>query len=228
MAEWPYSAVSVDQLCGHLDAGASADLSAARRARLEWAAQVATETAETQGLGGLQIVSRGQITEYHTLPRGHSRLWLSQYPVKLSSLEIAEDSQRVYATNLVANTDYFVTVAGSTGPVTVQRVSGGLAISWLSAPRSVRVRFVAGHRNVVGTPDTSLPTIPAAIAGVVLTLAALLVREIEQHRAGVTSVSDATGSTTRFTQAKLTDDMRAQLSPYRRRCANAPTWEIAA
>lgn len=178
---------------------------------------------------GRHLITRGEITEFHTLPLSLSRrhfdedLWfaagntseiyLSQWPIiSVTSVKLsAGDIPRTYPTVLVAGTDYDISKA----PGKLVSLAGVWPTGW----RMIEVKATLGYANRAAIPDD--------IRGVAVRLAATAWQEITRASYGLSSVTDAAGSFTRYLPADLTEDMKEVLRPYGRWAEQAPTAEVA-
>ncbi len=181
-------------------------------------AAIISATLELERLSDRLFVSRGSITEYHTIRSSErfEELWLGQYPF-LSFTTVHEDtsSPPTYGapTLLVAGTDY-QTVA----PDRIRRLSGGGGGAWWApGNRSVRVVYTAGYANTAA--------VPYDLKQLCFELAALIFSENDKKRWGVQAQTDAAGNYQRFL-GHITPDMEARINRYRR-IEFHRTWEVA-
>lgn len=159
-----------------------------------------------------QIVTRGSLTEYHTMEANGDPLFtetvlaLIEWPV-ISITSVAEDLNwpRTYATALVAGTDYQAN--NPTGRLH-RLTSPGARYRWASGFRAIKVVYSAGYATTAAVPNT--------IKAVAKRLAGLMWEEYKRDWRGVSTVSDQLGNFTRFSVATLTKDMQADLSSERR------------
>jgi hypothetical protein len=166
------------------------------------------------GLGGtfvgdtLKVGSSVGYVEYHTLRKGVfgvTDLITIERPLR-QVLEVNEDLTLTFGTGtrLTVTTDYTLAVSGGV----IRRVYANLPRGWYTSYRSVRVTYSAGYAGRAN--------VPADIKYEAMRLAGLLFFEAQQKRIGVSSVSDGTGSTTRFGAASLTAAAQEALAPYMR------------
>ena len=152
---------------------------------------------------GREIVTRGSITEYHTVDVERRDLYLGQYP--LTTVTTVKEggwsggSWTAQAT-LTANTDFLTdTAAGK-----LVR----LLASWMVGLESVQVVYTAGYATTAAVPE--------AIKDVALSLAA---RKYSQIRRGgdfaAQTITDGMGSVSRFLPADLLKVEREALATFR-------------
>lgn len=159
-----------------------------------------------------QIVTRGSLTEYHTMEANgetlaaESVLSLLEWPA-ISITNVWEDTNwpRTYPTPLTAGTDYQAN--NPTGRIH-RLTSPGARYRWATGFRAVKVVYSAGYATTAA--------VPAPIKWVAKRLAGVMWEEYKRDWRGVSSVSDQLGNFTRFSSATLSPDMRADLSSYRR------------
>jgi hypothetical protein len=192
-----HAPISVATLKAFLGGGAGS----AQDTQLEMAIDATTDILEFL-LNGRRLVSRltgtdpEQITEFHAPACGRTEILLGDYPV-ISAVTVHESPQtpRAYdaTTLLVAGTDYEL-VAG-TGML--RRLSNGVAVPWATGPRAIKVGYTAGYQNHAGSPSAA-QALPAALRQVACFVAAAIWKESSRQAFGVSSVSDAAGTVTRF------------------------------
>lgn len=176
---------------------------------------ITRESAEIEAYLDRVLVTTGNLTEYHLGAYAFARdvvlgqnIYLRQWPIIGNLVSVHESDGRTYdATTLLASTDYVSNAAA--GRVT--RVAGatGGPQNWLSAYRGIKVVYAAGYANTAA--------VPAAIKEVCLRLCALSWAEVDRKQHGVNTVTDALGTITRFSAARLTPDMKDALAPFARR-----------
>lgn len=200
MALSTYALLSVAELKEHLGGlpGSAED------GLLESIINELSEDMETQF--GRQWVTRGELTEYHTM-RAHetalrtNELRTLQWPL-ISIVEIREDQSwpRTYpATSLlVVDTDFQI--------VKHQRdYVRRLLTNWPSGTtRPIRIKYTAGYTNTA--------TVPSRVKAQAKRYGAALYRERERGTQGVLTQSDPLGNFTRFGAAGITQDMRNALA----------------
>lgn len=158
------------------------------------------------------LVNTASITEYHTMrtPAGHyldtAELNTRQWPI-VTVTSVHEDTNypHVYGSSelLTVDTDY--TVSKPTGRI--YRTTSGTPRAWASGFRCIKVIYTAGYTQAA---------VPDRIKAVVLRLCSLMWGESERSAFGVQSQSDQLGNFTRFSSARLTDDMKDELAADRR------------
>ena len=165
-----------------------------------------------------QVVSRGNITEYHRFTDDSSELWLRWFPV-ISVVSVHEDSDRAYTnTALVEGTDYIVDK--QTGKLT--RISGNSESSWLTGFEAVRVVWTGGYTQA---------TVPGDLKRIAKEFFALKTRDIVGQRQGLSSVGDGLGTRTTYGPAELTSHMLGRLRRHRNYDPGGITrtrWSVAA
>lgn len=206
MAVSTYSLLSLEELKEHVGAGGGA-----RNALLEQIADRVSD--EIEAYLERQIVTRGSLTEYHSMRAGGSlvdthELRTLEWPI-ISVITVHEDTAtpRSYGAGalLAEATGYEVVKPKGL----IRRIDGlGTLKPWATGHRAVKVVYSAGYAT------TAL--VPARIKLVALRYAALLWSESKRQDFGISGASDQLGNYTRFATAALTVDMRAALSPERR------------
>jgi hypothetical protein len=173
-----------------------------------------------------QLISRGELEEFHTPPPRTCELFPGEWPI-VSVTEIREDITipRTYPASSVLAVDVDYELVRS--PVSlIRRLNYGSLWYWWPGRRTVKMKYVAGYTLVSANPQVT-PLLPEHIKGVVLDLAALYYSVDERKKHGISGASDAAGNWTRFSPAELTDDMKTRLSSERREPFPG-TWERAA
>lgn len=166
-------------------------------ANLERAINAATELIE-QAMGGREVVSRGSLTEYHSLgPEDITpEIMVGQWPIAtVTSVHESVGWPRTYdaTTVLVEGTDFeLVKPVGI-----IRRLTSGGPRQWATGSRAIRVVYSGGYKGQDGNPATA-EDVPARLQQVALYVAASIFKEGDLKRWGVSSVSDAQGSVTRF------------------------------
>jgi hypothetical protein len=171
------------------------------------------------------LVSRGSLTEYHTLSScdRFTELFVSQWPiVSVTTLHESDVFPRVYdGTNvLVAGTDYEIVA-----PDRLRRLGAGGPRCWRQGSRVVRNVMLAGYKGQDGQPSAA-PAVPDDLKHVCFVVAASIFREADRKQFGVSAATDATGNYQRFT-GYITPSLDEMLDPYKRREFHR-TWEVAA
>jgi len=180
-------------------------------------------TAWLESEDNRQFVTRGDITEYHSLWDGRCELRLSQFPtIAIASIHESSSAPPVYdaTTLLTAGTDYQVDKELGC----VRRIRSGSLSSWISGYRAIKAIHSYGFRKLDATPPAALP-VPDDLKLLCLFVATTIFKESDRARWGVSSVTDAMGSVTRYL-GYLPPDMKERLGSYRRR-ARHRTWEAA-
>ena len=165
---------------------------------------------------GRQIITRGSLTEYHTMAAGGvaldtCELLTLEYPV-LTVPTIHEDvaTPRAYGASalLTLGTAYEI-VKGAKPRSIIRRLNGGAGLpwSWYVGHRAIKVVYTAGY---------TLAIVPERIRRVALQYAAVMWEEQKRGAFGVSGASDALGNYTRFAAAQLTDAMKTTLYGERR------------
>ena len=168
-----------------------------------------------EGETNRKFITRGSVTEYHST-RGQSTIQLSQWPlISVTSIHESTASPRAYDSGslLTADTDYVMDA--ETGQV--HRLRSSELSPWATGRRAIKVVFDYGYADTDAVPE-DLKLLALFVASGIYT-------ESDRKRWGVSSVTDAQGSVTRFL-GYLPPDMRAHLEMYRRRDVDR-TWEAA-
>lgn len=176
-----------------------------------------------------QIVTRGVLTEYHTVRPGARDIYLSEYPrIAGGTITVHEDpswenapaSAYGASTLLVENTDYIVIeLKDEPAPfVKLYRLNR----AWATGRRTIKVDV-----STQGLGYTNTAAVPNVIKGVALEVCARVWRDRAKEEIGLVSRTDALGTITRQLPALLLEEDRRKLRPYRR-IDFAPTWERAA
>lgn len=145
---------------------------------------------------GRQIVSRGDLTEYHTFTRADSQLQLGEWPAATVA-SVYEDVNRAYTspTLLVVDTDYII--SKPTGRLLRVNLGAGQRI-WQTGFRAIKVTYAAGFRSAsTGLPAGAI-ALPDDLKEACMFVAASIYKEADRQNQGVSSISDAAGTTTRF------------------------------
>lgn len=162
------------------------------------------------------IVSRGSITEYHTVRPASAELYTRQFPL-LTITSIHEDDSRAFgATSLLTvNTDYIVSAPFGR----ILRISGSLPTVWLTTWRSVKIVYTAGYATTA--------VVDASLKHAALRTIALLWNELKREEIGYSSISDAQGNISRLVPGGLNQDVKRAIYCFRRMDQN-PTGEVDA
>ena len=153
------------------------------------------------------LVTRGALTEYHSIDRHTHRIYLTQYPV-ISITSVHESAALTYdaTTLLTSGTDYLLADANAGA---LDRISGGGPIGWLAGYRVIQVVYSAGYA------DTS--SVPEDIKYQCKRLIGTAWSEATRKEFGLSSVADDMGNISRFFPPGLNASMRDALEGYRRR-----------
>lgn len=178
------------------------------------ACNIATLAIEAR-CGGRQFVSRGTITEYHSIYENYGELYAGDWPF-LATPTVVEDTTwpRTYAaTALVSGTDFEV-VDGQK----LRRINSGGRACWAQGSRVVRLTYTAGYATTAA--------VPWDLKHVAFVLAASIFGEADKKRWGVSSQTDGSGAYQRYS-GYFNADMDSMLASYVRRDFHR-TWERAA
>jgi len=201
-----YALMSLAELKAHVGAGGSA-----KDADLEEV--INRVSAEIEGHLGRQIVTRGNLTEYHTMRADGtaveaSELRTLEWPI-IAVTSVHEDTAtpRTYGAGalLVDGTGY---EAVKPKGIIRRIVGSGVLGVWNTGHRAIKVVCSAGYATTAA--------VPAEIKAVALRYAALVWGETKRGDFGMSGMSDALGNYTRFAPAQLTPEMKAALAPERR------------
>lgn len=216
MALLAHAMVSVAELKDYLGVSGTQQAN-----QLERAINRATEWIETET--GRHFVSRGALTEYHSVMECLDTIQLRQWPiVSVTSVHESTDSPRVYDSGTLLTTATEYQAVSETGQI--RRLSSAALTPWASGYRTVQVIYTAGYQDRTGDPSAA-SKLPADLEVLCLFVAAAIFKEADRERWGLSSVTDATGTVQRFL-GYLPADMRAHLESYRRH-EFSRTWEAA-
>lgn len=163
---------------------------------------------------GWPVVGLSGITEYHTPQRCSHELLLLDRPI-VSIASVHEDPMCQYGadTLLEAGSDYIVSMPSGR----LLRVSDGLTVPWAGGWRSVKVVGSYGYLNQASPQVPSgAAAVPPDIQDACIWVASRIFGEDERRQFDVSSVTDATGTVTRFSSSRLPPMMRERLTNYRR------------
>lgn len=205
MALWPYALATVG------NAKAAFGINDDRRdGVIEAAINEASQL--TEHAWGRHIVTRGELTEYHTYDclsghalSGYGALYLNEWPI-VSVTNVWEDSARVYTTPLVVNTDYLISKPAGK----LIRVSSSLPLVWQTGWRAIKVVYHGGYRNAEGSP-AGATDIPPAIMRVFFELTRWILNQRAKNEVGLTQVQDTFGNRTFSGPAYVTPSMQNAL-----------------
>lgn len=197
-----YALVSLEEARAHLGLGGNA-----KDAELELIVNRVSD--EIERYLGRQIVTRGSLTEYHTMQSGgglrvcHPDLRTLEWPI-ITVTSVHEDTAtpRAYgaAALLVEGTGYEVVKPKGL----IRRIEGlGVTRDWSTGHRAIKVVYSAGYADV--------DSVPARIKSVALRYLGLMWGEAKRGDFGISGQADAVGNYTRFTVAHLTPEMRVAL-----------------
>jgi len=184
--------------------------------RLDLAINAASSWIE--GKAQRQFITRGGVTEYHTLDRAVHSITLAQSPIiTVTSVHESTTTPRVYdATSLLTTvTDY--QGVSTTERAQIRRISNSELYPWATGYRAIKVVYSYGYADTAAIPDD--------LAFLCIYLAYSIYREADRGWHGMVSVSDAQGSVTRLGR-HLPPEMQAILDGYTRQ-AFERTWEPA-
>ena len=166
----------------------------------------------TEQAWGRHIVTRGELTEYHTYeclyrngPSNIGTLYLNEWPI-VSVTNVWEDSARVYTTPLVVNTDYLISKPAGK----LMRLSGSLPIEWQTGWRAIKVVYHGGYKNAEALP-AGAENIPPAIMRVFFELTRWILNQRANNEVGLTQVQDSFGNRTFSGPAYITRSMQNAL-----------------
>ena len=147
-------------------------------------------TTYMERLIGRSIVSRGAVTEYHTIPFQSWResIRLNQYPLlTLTSVHESCASPRVYdATTLLVNGTDYVYIA-DTGEI--RRLCSSELTTWRWGYRAIKVVYTAGWAQA---------DVPGELKRICLFAATSMLKESALQRWGVSAATDDQGNYQRF------------------------------
>lgn len=147
-----------------------------------------------------------EVTEHYTiLAEPSPDLWLAQWPViSITSVKELSAWPSTYGSALASGTEYLL----DSGRGRLTRIDASGESAWPTGRRAIQVVYKPGY--------AALADVPYPIRDVARRFGALLYTEIDRKQFGVSAYSDSLGNTTRFWSARLTDDMKAELAPFRR------------
>lgn len=170
-------------------------------------------TAEIETALGRQLISRGAMTELHSLEDRWPKLWLNEWPI-ISVATVHESDDRTWddSTKLTAGTDY---VVESTRNATLARITSatGKPRAWMTGPighPTVQVVYTAGY--TLATLRSLVPDLP----GLARELAARKYQASGAGEWGVMSRTDSEGTVTRLAPDVLTRELRRSLRGHMR------------
>lgn len=184
------------------------------------ALNVASEVVEEAF--GRDLVTRGDVTEYHTVERATPYLYTLEWPI-ISVTSVYEDESWAWGAGdlLTVTTEYLVQKGKPWYGRLVRVYEGGGPAEWLCGTRAIKVVYSGGYKS----PHTNLPStataLPERFVELALKLAAALYKEADRRQWGLSSQSDAAGNWQRWAPAGLTKEMRAVVDASAR-----PVYEI--
>ena len=203
MALWPYAIASVAQTKAAL--GITDDR---RDAVIEECINEASQMVEHAW--GRHVVTRGSLTEYHTV-QWHSawshpacpvgELHLNEWPI-ISVTTVHEDSSRVFATPLVVDTDYIVSKPAGK----LIRVSSNQPSEWVTGWRAIKVVYLGGYQNAAGSQALAT-AVPDAVRRVFFELVRWILNQRTNNEVGLTQAQDSFGNRTFSGPAYITPSM---------------------
>lgn len=150
-----------------------------------------------------QIVTRGEVTEYHNPVAGMMKLYTLDRPViSISSIHESTAWPRVYDADsaLTADEDYQLL---STRGV-LRRIGSGGPRCWAPGIRTVRLVGSFGYQNTAAVPER--------IKAPTLELCALFWAEATRGQDGISGASDEHGNWSRFSAAGITPEIEKKLA----------------
>jgi hypothetical protein len=178
-------------------------------------------TAWIEGQANRHFVTRGDVLEYHSLWDGRPELALSYYPtVAVASVYESWSLPPVHdaTTLLTEGTDFQLDKPHGV----LRRISSGALCPWASGYRAIKITHSYGFQKLDGSPAEAEP-IPDDLKQLCLFVATTIFKESDRGRWGISSVTDAQGTVTRYL-GYLPPDMKDVLVSYRRRVYDR-TWE---
>jgi len=164
-------------------------------------------TATVEAYLGRQLVTRGNLTESHTPDGCFADLYLLEWPI-ITVTTVHESAERAYdADSLLTVADDYI-VSKPAGKIHRVFSGGGGQRVWLPGFRTVQVVYSAGYANRSAVPDD--------IRSVCWDLMARKWNVDRSASHGVASLSDATGTVTRFLPSELLSLERQTLDMHRR------------
>lgn len=153
---------------------------------------------------GRHLVTRGAITEYHTIDPGNpSVIYLGQFPnvvITTAKEGYWYEGAWVAVETLVVGEDYVLDAAR--GKLT--RISTGSQVEWSDGFEEIQVVYAAGYANTAAVPQR--------IKRVAAALASRMYATMRRGQPDAQSVTDGMGSVTRFAPAELLSMERAALA----------------
>lgn len=153
-----------------------------------------------------ELVTRGSLTEFHSIPSRTSRLLLLEAPI-ISITTVHEDQARGYgaSTLLVDGTDF---ISSDSKGELIRVQDGGGDLAWQTGFRAVQAVYDGGYATAQLVPDD----IRDAFFEVCAWLHAIETRK--KH--GISGWSDDAGNYTRVSTDHLPKHLKGQLASHRR------------
>lgn len=166
------------------------------------------------------LVTRGSITEFHSIWRPQSAIYLTQWPIIPTAGDVTsvhEDANGSYDASalLTVTTDY--TISAPAGKII--RVSSAVATTWLAGYRTIQVIYTGGYA------DTA--SVPADIKYECLRIIGAMWSEASMKQFNMSSIADDLGNVSRFVPPGVNADARRALDGYRR-MEQSPTGAVDA
>jgi hypothetical protein len=177
-----------------------------------------TATTWLERILNRQVVSRGSLTEYHSLPWRpyRSTIRLTQFPIlSVTSIHESQSDPRVYGADelLTVETDYqFVRDTAE-----VHRICGSELSVWKPGRKTVKVVYAAGWAQA---------DVPDDLVQLACFVAVGIVKESSLGRWGVSAATDDAGNYQRFL-GYLPPDMERVVNEYRSNPTGDSTAEAA-
>lgn len=209
MALSPYSLMSLDELKSSLSISGNS-----RDDALE--AILNRVTDEIEDFLDRQLVTRGSLTEYHTMSACGADVYSSglrtrDWPI-LTVTSIHEDTAlpRTYgaAALLVVGTHYEI-IKDARPRSLIRRLNGGAGLlwDWATGHRAIKIVYTAGY---------AADAVPERIKAQALRYASILWEEQKRGGYGMSGQTDALGNFTRFAMPQLSPEMKSALTNDRR------------
>ena len=162
------------------------------------------------------IVSRGSITEYHSVYGATHEIFTRQWPI-LTVSTIHEDTARDFAAAslLTETTDYVLSKPSGR----ILRVSSNVPTTWDIGWRAIKVVYTGGYASTALVDET--------LKYAALRLIALMWNEAKRQEIGYSSIADAQGNIQRLVPGGLSADIKKSLYSFRR-MEQCPTGEVDA
>lgn len=165
-----------------------------------------TSTTWVERILNRQVVSRGTLTEYHSLPWRpyRSTIRLAQFPLLAApTIHESQSDPRVYGADelLTVETDFqYVAATGE-----VHRICGSELSVWKPGRKTVKVAYTAGWAQA---------DVPDDLVQLCLFVAVGIMKEASLGRHGISAATDDAGNYQRFL-GYLPADMERVVNEYR-------------